>query len=41
MLNKGLNIFEENKTNLELTESEIKQLKEYVSKYGGQLYPIP
>ncbi|MFO7815550.1 MAG: aldo/keto reductase [Halanaerobiales bacterium] len=41
MLNKGLNIIEENKDNLELTASELKQLKEYVDIYGGQLYPIP
>ena len=41
MLNKGLNIFENNKTKLELSAEELKQLKEYVDIYGGQLYPIP
>jgi len=40
MLNKGLNILED-KENLELTESELEQLKGYIDIYGGQLYPIP
>lgn len=41
MLNKELKILEENKYNLELTTSELKQLEKYVDIYGGQLYPIP
>lgn len=41
MLKKGLNIFEDNKDNLELSAKELNQLKEYVDIYGGQLYPIP
>jgi len=41
MLNKGLNIFENNKDNLKLSPGELSQLKEYVNMFGGQLYPIP
>ncbi|MDZ7671903.1 MAG: hypothetical protein U5K53_03560 [Halanaerobiales bacterium] len=41
MLNKGLNILEDNENNLKLTVSELDQLKGYIDMYGGQLYPIP
>jgi len=41
MLDKGLNIFKNNKDNLELSPGELSQLKEYINMYGGQLYPIP
>ena len=41
MLNKGLNIFEQNKDNLELTKRELIKLKGFIDEHGGQLYPIP
>jgi len=41
MFDKGLNIFKNNKDNLELSPGELSQLKEYINMYGGQLYPIP
>lgn len=41
MLRLALALYEKNQTELQISQSELEQLKKMINDYGGQLYPIP
>jgi predicted aldo/keto reductase-like oxidoreductase len=41
MLDLALEIYQENEEKMQISESELKELKSFLDSHGGKLYPIP